>query len=143
MSKVNVFVRWIHLLNVTGLRIAHCLPAGKTIVPPFPHDCMAEMMAGESSVPALPAEAGVQVARLASIVGVASWSSGDAVIQTDVVTRSSTQEKGRHIAEKAFESRPYILHSYTYMWCTPRDVITARINGGTHRQFNLVIFRTR
>lgn len=96
-----MFVRWIHLLNVTGLRIAHCFPAGKTIVPPFPHDCMAEMMAGESSVPAFPAEAGVQVARLASIVGVESWSSGDAVIQTDVVTRSSTQEKGRHIAEEA------------------------------------------
>lgn len=36
-----------------------------TITPPFPHEVIADWMAGTSSVEALPADAGVQEARLA------------------------------------------------------------------------------
>lgn len=44
-------------------RRLNVVPAGMTIVPPCPQDLIAAAIAGTSSVDALPAEAGVQVAR--------------------------------------------------------------------------------
>jgi hypothetical protein len=41
----------------------YVFPAGIMIVPPLPHCAIAEVMAGTSSVLAVPAEAGVHVAR--------------------------------------------------------------------------------